>query len=59
MRRSENRIIYCVLDEDDYEFVLHDVNSRNMLLKGWIEKAVAQMRRLHGGGSDYEDVEAL
>lgn len=51
MQRSESRAIYAKLDELDYEFLLEDVNSRNMQLRHWLKAAIALMRKTHKGAN--------
>ena len=46
MRKSEKCAVYTILDPEQYEFMFKDVNEHKMTIKGWLEMAIEQMRKL-------------
>lgn len=47
MKYSDSHVLHIKLDKEYYDFVVFDVNRRDVKLKDYIEAAIEQMMKLH------------
>lgn len=52
MFKSSSNVIYVKLPDDEYEYVLKEVNRRKMTLKGWMQQVIRDLKNKDAPNGD-------